>query len=1063
MEQAFDEVIYDPAFDLTGAHLVAASAGTGKTYNIQNIYLRLVTELDLPVGQIQVMTFTEAATQELRGRLREALVNFSAFLSGQCNTLSEEDQERYRKLRDCLRQGRGGKPETVDEATIKRLNLAVMTFDQAAISTIHGFCRRILTRFAFETRSAFGAELEDAKAADLTRAVRDWWRIQPEPPPFTLKELSATVLALAGKHDWHLREGEDSPLLKQAAAFVQAYEAARPTRETQTFDDLLQSVREALCDPEMGPSLATALRAEFRAALIDEFQDTDPVQYEIFRRVFLDPTASPKPILFFVGDPKQAIYAFRGGDIYTYRQAVQHPAVVKQTYCLNKNFRSSARLIKAVNQLFRDRAEHLTFGDKTIAYPEDLQPGKDISGLQVPDAGLGHLQEDQTPFRVCWTEKAGDQLKQATVAQVLALLREQSGTVTPGDIAILVSSHETGRNLRERLREVGILAVLQHAGNVFETARASELLIVLKALAGFDGLRQIRLALATDFFDFRPEQLLADVEDPEVAQVIEQLRGLTQLWLTRGFYAAYAALEALPHCQIRQRLAARADGERQLTDLLQLVDLIGGAIAELGDSPERLVDWFQERICRAADASEQDNEAYARLLESERNALQIMTMHVSKGLQFPVVFIPLANPPRLEKPYFHHLLTDNEAPRLIAAFDDVGKEAASAEAEAERIRLMYVAFTRAIKRTVVIAAKSNKRLASLIENARANAKIDGDCAFREEDLPEASEPLTPWTPPPSPRVELLPARIPRTFSLLPAHGSYSSLAPGASSLAQEVHDVDSAPTAPLDETSDHPIFDLQGGAKTGTCWHAILEHLPFDASKTELGDAVSSALRLYGLEAEEPERRAREERLLVEMFRRTLDYPLVAPDGETFSLRQISMSERLSEWAFDFSSRQAAETTRAVSAAAQEAWADQADKALFLQVMRGWDRPIPKGYLKGFVDLIFRHNGYYYVVDWKSNSLGHRRANFDCAGITAEMASAGYCFQYLLYAAVLHYFLKETLGSAYTWERNFGGIRYFFLRGVAAGGEAPVFADRPSEALLNRVGACLGLGRKESI
>ncbi|MGN0887241.1 MAG: PD-(D/E)XK nuclease family protein, partial [Candidatus Spyradenecus sp.] len=427
-------------------------------------------------------------------------------------------------------------------------------------------------------------------------------------------------------------------------------------------------------------------------------------------------------------------------------------------------------------------------------------------------------------------------------------------------------------------------------------------------------------------------------------------------------------------------------------------------------------------------------------------------------LEFPIVFTLLSGVSnRLRKPYFHHVQTETDAPRLIAALDDEAKEAAKAEAEDERIRLMYVAFTRAIKRTVVIAAKSNKLLAKLVERAQANAAMDGDCAFRVETLPPAAGDFAPWTPPPRPKVELLPARTPRTFSTLPSHGSYSSLAPGASAASLEERDVDSAPEQPLGDALEHPIFALKGGAKTGTCWHAILEKLPFNASDEALSGAVANALRLYGLEAEDPDRRAQERQLLVEMFRRTLDYPLLSPDGETFSLRQIPMAERLSEWAFDFSSCHAAETTRAVADAAQEAWADQADKALFLQVMRGWSRPIPKGYLKGFIDLIFRHNGYYYVVDWKSNSLGKRREDFDTPGLTEEMASAGYFFQYLLYAAVLHRFLKETLGPDYTWERNFGGIRYFFLRGLSAGGNAPVFADRPSEALLDRVGACLGL------
>lgn len=1053
MAKPFDEAIFSPAFDLTGAHLVAASAGTGKTYNIQNIYLRLVTELGLLVGQIQVMTFTEAATQELRDRLRQALVDFATFLAGHGEQLKkDEDRARYAKLRDCVCEGRGVALEVVR----KRLELAVMTFDQAAISTIHGFCRRVLTRFAFETRSAFGAELEDNKSAALTQAVRDWWRVQPEPPSFTLEQLQETTLALSGKHDWQINEGEPL-LICQAAAIVQAYEETRSTRETQTFDDLLKSVREALCDTARGPMLAAALRAEFKAALVDEFQDTDPIQYDIFRRVFLDPAADPRPILFFVGDPKQAIYAFRGGDIYTYRQAVRHPEVARETYCLNRNFRSTPRLIKAVNQLFRDQPGTHTFGDEAIAYPDDLCAGSTEAGLLVPGPEPGVLQEDPTPFRIYWTKKATETIDAVTIETVLNVLREQPEAVKPKDIAILIPSHKKADTLCEALRSVGVLAVLQQAGNVFASPIALDLLCVLKALAGFGGARQVRAALGTAFFAFRPEQLVENAEEPEVAEAIELLTTLTQRWITHGFYAAYAALEAHPLCKIRQRLAQQPKGERLLADLLQLIDLLGTALAQVGNTPERLVDWLQTRILRAEDGSETREETYARQLESERDAVKIMTRHVSKGLEFPVTIIPLPSRATSDPPYFYHEVAADGTPTLIATAEEAGEVRAKEEAAQEQIRLLYVAFTRAIKRCIVIAKKGTEPLTELVANGHLNAQRDGEFAFAEAELEPDPTQWTAWKAPASPQVELLPAREPRAFSSLPTQGSYSSLSPSTSGEVMEEKDVDTATTSSLVPDAVAPIFSLAGGAKTGTCWHAILERLPFDASEATLAAAVTSALRLYGLEAEETDRRARESQLLVEMFRRTLDYPLVAPDGETFSLRQVSMAERLSEWAFDFSSRASSATTRAIAAAAQEAWADQADKALFLQVMRGWARPIPKGYLKGFVDLIFRHNGYYYVVDWKSNSLGKRREDFDIPGITEEMASAGYCFQYLLYAAVLHRFLKETLGPDYTWERNFGGIRYFFLRGIAAGGAAPVFADRPSAALLDRVGACLGL------
>ena len=320
MKHVFSEEIFEPKFELEGPHLVAASAGTGKTYNIQNIYVRLVAEKGFRVSQIQVMTFTEAATKELRDRVRAVLSNMARFLAGETEGLKQEELDRLAKLRECARANIGGRGATalpdMDAVARARVELALMEFDQAAISTIHGFCRRALVRFAFETDSAFRTEFADTKSEDLTRRVRDWWRRErpalegPVKDGLDLGTLGGFVQALSGKSDWTVDEGESDDsgafALARAKEIVDAYEEDRPARDTQTFDDLLRGLRDALRDAEKGPALAAHLRDEFKAALVDEFQDTDPVQYDIFRRVFLDPDVQPAPALFFVGDPKQA-------------------------------------------------------------------------------------------------------------------------------------------------------------------------------------------------------------------------------------------------------------------------------------------------------------------------------------------------------------------------------------------------------------------------------------------------------------------------------------------------------------------------------------------------------------------------------------------------------------------------------------------------------------------------------------------------------------------------------------------------------------------------------------
>jgi exodeoxyribonuclease V beta subunit len=393
---------------------VAASAGTGKTYNIQNIYARLIAEKGFRVSQIQVMTFTEAATKELRDRVRAVLSNMARFLAGETEGLKQEELDRLAKLRACARD---------DAVARARVELALMEFDQAAISTIHGFCRRALVRFAFETDSAFRTEFADTKSEDLTRRVRDWWRRErpalegPVKDGLDLGTLGGFVQALSGKSDWTVDEGasddSDAFALARAKEIVDAYEEDRPARDTQTFDDLLRGLRDALRDAEKGPALAAHLRDEFKAALVDEFQDTDPVQYDIFRRVFLDPDVQPAPALFFVGDPKQAIYSFRGGDIYTYKKAVTDPAVTARTFRLDRNFRSTPRLIDAVNALFMDGPGDYTFGDESIDYRDPLKYDESKPALTLPDGT-----DDPSPFKIVEVENKASR-NQAVVDTIL--------------------------------------------------------------------------------------------------------------------------------------------------------------------------------------------------------------------------------------------------------------------------------------------------------------------------------------------------------------------------------------------------------------------------------------------------------------------------------------------------------------------------------------------------------------------------------------------------------------------------------------------------------------------
>ncbi len=1067
MARIFSEEIYNPSFELDGPHLVAASAGTGKTYNIQSVYARLVAEKGLRAGEIQVMTFTEAATAELRRRIRQMLAELAGFYAG-TGEVGKDARERLEKLRSCARARIGGDPAQADAVARGRVELALMEFDQAAISTIHGFCHRALRRFAFETGSAFRTEFADDKAADLARRVYDWWRREGSGLPDGLKgAVSPDVVlghakALSGKAGWQLTQiANPAPpadfMLDRAAQIVGKYEADRPSRETQTFDDLLRAVRDALLQPELGPHLAELLRGEFKAALVDEFQDTDPVQYEIFRRVFLDQAADAKTPLFLVGDPKQAIYSFRGGDIFTYRAAALSPEVAASTFCLDQNFRSTPRLVAAVNMIFRDghdgegRLKH-TFGHATIAYDGNLRWSDKIQPLRLPDGS-----EDPKPFRFIWVNQAKERCD-AVVDSVLATLSEQGPeNLSPKDIAILALSHPEARSYRAALRAKGVPAVLQKAGNVFAGETANEFRVVLQAMALSGGVAQVRAALMTDFFSCTAEEVKGSAGGQVLADAIGTFGELNRVWVERGFNAAFSALAAHKSCALKQRFAQLPDGERKLADVYQLADLASAAVMDLGPAPETLVAWLTERINLADDGgAEADSEAYARQLESESEAVKIMTVHVSKGLEFPVVVVPLTRGANQTAPYFFH----GQQGGFFVSMSGETAAAAQKELADERLRLLYVAFTRASRRTVVIAQRpaAGSPLEALVVNAKLNGAEEADSPIAWGEFDAAAAAARPgYAPPAAEKPVFMAARTPRSFSAAPTRGSYTSLAPGAHGAADDGHDFDSGPATSGAEEAEHPVFKLGAGRRAGVCWHEILEKLPFGASADEILSASERALRAHGLASSDASAFAADVRVVSEMIAKTLAYPLTSPDGTAFSLRDVVGADRLSEWEFDFSTASAADATARIAAVLEDCWRGDPRKQPFLTAMRGWNRPIPKGFLRGFQDLVFRRDGFYYVVDWKSNAIGGRVADFGAEGVTAEMAAHGYFFQYLLYAAVLHRFLKETLGDGYSWARNFGGVRYYFLRGVAAGGGAPVFADRPGEELLDRLCGVLGL------
>ena len=1070
----FNDEIFKQDFPLEGAHLVAASAGTGKTYNIQNIYARLIMEKGWRVSEIQVMTFTDAATKELRERLRTVLADVQLRLEDQpCPGKDAEDTLRRNERADKLVAACQQKTQMQKKAAI---GLALLEFDSAAISTIHGFCSRALGRYAFETHTTFAPEIEDNKDAELSRRTLDWWRKRAETTPADiLPQLNLAILQnyvkkLGGKTDWKLVDcDEKTPngfMLAQAAEIVEAYEHDRVNRQKQTYDDLLRSMRAALYNETYGKQFAKSLRNTFHAALIDEFQDTDPVQYDIFKMVFL---ADPSVPVYFVGDPKQAIYAFRGGDIFTYREAAQNIPAEKKYY-LDTNFRSTPRLMDAVNAIFKDFNGGFTFGDSEIGYPLDIK-ATDKKALKV------NGEDDPAPFRFIQV-KGKAQLDKALAQEVVKTLEEYPDELSPRDLAILVSSNAHAKDIMSVLRQCNVPCVVQKPGNVFTkvsggfgntTYQASrmlrEFLDVCQAMAKMGGDKQLRTALATSFFGWTPAELLALKEDEAgLAEWIGRFDEMNSIWLKRGLGAALAKMEEFGTRKgvgYRERLALLPDGERLLADCGQIIELSFAAVKQIGPSPEKLVSWLKDRIANGAE--EVDSDTYARELESDNNAVRIMTMHVSKGLQFPVVFLADCTVDAWK-------IGENDA----ACYHDNGhlvfstrhQEEAEEEERLEKLRLLYVAMTRAEQRTVAFYdEKVPEPLQKLMENAKKNGageNVVGSPIQWIKDCP-VSESLPRYVAA-VPSVALIPPNKPVTFDMRPTRGSYSAISPSISmdELGDNTleKDRDAGDKAVPPESGDGerlPVFRVRGGVAIGSCWHEVLEEIAFDADSDEIRKVAEDKLLAYGFDPTEDVGGKTVLDVTCNMVEKVLSQQITAPDGKVFTLRDVSWQERMSEQEFNFPSALSAEDTTALAEAIRKHWQDDSTKQDFLRALEGWERHIPKGFINGFIDLVFRHDGYFYVVDWKSNGLGWTPESFTEESVRREMASHGYFFQYLLYTAVLQRYLKDLPGFGYEWASHFGGIRYVFLRGVAVGRQAAVFADRPGEELLDEIGAVLGL------
>ncbi|NDY73085.1 exodeoxyribonuclease V subunit beta [Desulfobacter hydrogenophilus] len=1214
-----EEQLNPMTFPLNGARLIEASAGTGKTYTIAALYLRLVLghgnkngfARPLTPPEILVVTFTNAATEELRERIRSRLTEAAGFFrgTGEADAFLEELKGDYDP---------GEWP-----AMAMRLEQAAQWMDESAIHTIHAWCQCMLRQHAFDSLSLFDLELAPNDQDLLEEAACDFWRAGFYPQsvsalselkavakistpqellkqvfpiidavdcadgsntvdPFDLldqriQSIESARLVWASEFDraveqvtkaqadktlnnnkyrkgslekwivqldqWvnhggplpenqvlekfstqgltagksknnnpptHpaydaldvLNEALASKDVKQALIYHAAAQIRKRVAEAKDrlsrmgFNDLLTRLGQALSQSESGGNrLARVIRDQFPVAMIDEFQDTDPVQYSSFAAIYQNRENTG---LFMIGDPKQAIYAFRGADIHTYLKAKKD--TLGHHYTLGKNYRSTHRMVEGVNQVF-GWASH--FPDGPFLFKDQI-PFDSVKAqgrqeqLMVDDQEVQAmtlwLMEQGEPVNKTGPEGYITRMAQAgaqEIARLISLGRqipcragfaqpgEEMTPLRPSDIAVLVRDGREAAAIQSALTTHGIKSVyLSDKESVFDSPEAQSLLYILQACSDPTNDTLVRTALATQIIDLSFETL-DRLEQDELAREaeLERFKQFQNIWHYQGVLPMVRAL--LLEFNVGARMLAGSTGERRLTNVLHLAEIIQVAAADL-DGEQGIIRWLAGQI----ENPKRGGDDQILRLESDQALVRVVTIHKSKGLEYPLVFLPFICSFRKVTARNSSMVKIHDKDgnvRMVVNPGDNELEMADQERLAEDLRILYVALTRACHACWLgmgVIGKVTKKgettdlhqsgigyllkggeMIPTVELPSVLANLKGDCdTIAVTPLPDLS---TGLAVPESESKVLLPARtfngiIPKNWRI----SSYSGILTGAAmpetGTDTQVSLKDSAVDSPdspaqdqLQETAgeENLSLDVTPGARSihtfargpepGTFLHDMLEwaaHTGFDQvaqNTAATRDKVTELCIRRGWDLWSD--------VLSDWFLELIQTPLPLLD-DSMALSDLGPELCKAEMEFLF--------------AAHQVDIHDLDRLVTDAVLPGIVRPVLRqdrvnGMLKGFIDLLFRFDNRYFVLDYKSNYLGENQSAYGQDAMAQAMVEHRYDLQYLLYILALHRLLKARIQD-YDYERDVGGAVYLFLRGVNTSGQG-IYVDKPPATLINEL------------
>ena len=1182
---------------LTGVRLIEASAGTGKTYTITSLYLRLIIGHEceaLSPEQILVVTFTKAATEELRDRIRKRIKS----------ALSEFDKQLSSDV--VIESIRKDLNEEQVATAKQRLKDALQLMDLAAIYTIHGFAQKLLRQYAVEANVSNEFELIINETDILIHAVQDVWRstvypLQSETLSLVLNQWKSPEVLLKDTRnllyknvEYHLghdfTEGADqyekaskqyfhavtelkdkwvlgatgfindiksnkdlngtfgkgidgkvrnlelffsdqkvkakdldtalnsftkqgllksvkkngepvehplSGCFQQVCDYLEPYTKAKSLeirkwrisfikkikqrlqflkdqKQLVATDDLLNKLGSAL-EFHDDSLLADPVRRMFPVAMVDEFQDTDAVQYQVFRKLYVEPNQEPSEsvdddvtkidvndsnrnlALFMIGDPKQAIYKFRGADIFTYIQAKQE---VTQSYSLDTNYRSSASMVTAVNTLFTQHHSPFIY-DQDIPFvsvaAKDDAARLWISGVEDKAVSWQYVNTEQREFTKkdelieCFAQECAEQIAQLLNHPEAELkTKEGSKTVLAKDMAVLVRSGRQAQVVKNALNERGVGCVYVGQDNVFESHEAQGLLMLMQAVHALSE-RKYRNAIAHPIWQLSLSELEANLLDEELwEQQLELLYKAHEIWMKQGIMPMvmfWMHERALP-----QAWLDNVNGERTLTNMMHLAELLQDATSEV-QGMQGLMTWFDQQVM---DSLLGDGEQKQLRLESDANLVQIVTIHKSKGLEYPIVFLPYCWSGTESK---DEVFYDQENEQLRCDLADDYKVQRIQEGLAEEVRLLYVGLTRAASKCYLAmpsftgnkkAFRLNKAIKDsalnhvLFENAGSEVDVwqyltdlttnSGSGIFDMAPLLETCTLVSDKEQGESLTAMTYTGNIKRDWQL----SSFSSLvrdhhAPQTARFNlddESVQQTGASSTVSLDvDLADvENQFTFPRGAHAGNFLHTLLEEIDFTCLPENLDTLIVDLLVRFGID---------EKWLPVvkDWLNVILCSPLSHPD---LSLSQLNEDLKQVEMEFYFP------ISRLPSAAFNK----------LVNQYAVLDCPVSdvefytiKGMMKGFIDLTFCWNDQYFILDYKSNHLGNDLDCYQQPALHEAMGSHRYDVQLILYTLALHRLLRLRIPN-YDYDQHIGGGYYLFLRGLNADNHNGQFFHKPSKDLI---------------